>query len=83
MKKGGYYRSDRLEIVSPGASMEADFSGGPFREEKTRATGGSGRGAHDHPRGSTTRGQHLKKGEKLSKGWGKLPQSMASVEPGA
>ena len=76
MKKEGYYGSGRPEIASPGASMEADFSGGPFGEEKNRATGGSGRGAHDLPRGSTTRGQHLKKGEKLSKEGGKLPSSL-------
>ena len=73
MKKGGYYGSGRPEISSPRASMEADFSGSLLGEEKNRAAGGSGRSAHDHPGAQSPRGLHLKKGEKLSKGWGKLP----------
>jgi hypothetical protein len=73
MKRGGYYRSGRLEIVAHGASMESDFRSGPAQARKTGVEGEEGKEDPRLPRRSERRGQHLKKGEKLSKEWGKLP----------
>ena len=76
MKKGGYYGSGRPENVAPGASMEADFPTVPSEGKKTEPSADPGTVPTATPAAHAPRGLHLKKGEKLSKGWGKLPHAV-------